>query len=186
MGKYKNRIVLDLERGGLPSNAYEVIEEQLKDIYEERWNEYIDMATRRLSNAYEELIERYYTNSPIHSGNSKWTTHYSPRGNLYKSYREVSEKNRSTVSYKGGIIIEADKMDRYPKDDQGRGQEISAEQVLFGYIVHGKQTWHGGDWHGGRGESDTPIFLGIWSEYQKLLRDLQRDAKLRPITIKLR
>lgn len=116
-----------------------------------------------MSKKYESLLDWYYaepyqTNPP----------HYKRTYNLRKSYRTFMFVSPKQVS--SSFLITGDDMDNYKPD-------FSGEDLLRGFFfVPGTSsvTWHGGDWHGGRG---TMAKFSVAEEMYKHYHDTVKDFR---------
>ena len=117
----------------------------------------------KMCKKYTSLIAWYYA-EPYKTGEP----HYQRTKNLEKSYLPYFKSSTSEVI--GGIEITGDSMDNYKPD-------FSGEDLLRGFFfVPGMPsvTWHGGNWHGGRG---TMANFSVAEEMYKYYYDTVKDFR---------
>lgn len=135
---------------------HEMAEKQATKIAHEFEEKMVNQYVKLLNWYYE---EPYQTNPP----------HYKRTGNLKKSYNPYfNKKNNVIVS---GIEITGENMNDYKPN-------FSGEDLLRGFFfIPGTPsvTWHGGDYHGGRGTmAGFSVAEEMYSYYYKTLKDFRK------------
>lgn len=117
------------------------LKKQLHAIAQKQAEKIAEEFKDKMTEHYKSVLDWYY-NEPYQTNPPHYKRTYNLKNNSYIPY--LKSTNLSVV---GGIEISGENMNDYKPD-------FSGEDLLRGYFfVPGipSVTWHGGDWHGGRG-----------------------------------
>lgn len=128
-------------------------------------------AEQRLTDKYKDLIDWYYAGYMPGLNNYR-DPYYERKWRLYNSAFPYY-KNSGQYRIYGGVEITGEKLGTYPSLD---GNGFSGQDLLDKFIYTGSGTYHGGDWHGGYGDSAS---FSIYDELNKFRDQLQNEFESR-------
>lgn len=123
----------------------------------------------KMTEHYKSVLDWYY-GEPYQTNPPHYKRTYNLKNNSYVPY--FKSTNSSVIS---GIEISGESMDDYKPD-------FSGEDLLRGFFfVPGMPsvTWHGGDWHGGRGTmAKFSAAEEMYRFYHNIIKDFRKKYEI--------